>query len=1073
MTEDEVRALSALRFDWALTPDDVWSPHPEHVPELHREVGRRILGGVADAKRNAARKPAGGSPLGLVIQGSKGSGKTHLLGWIREQVQQDGGYFFLIGLSDGATFWSNAVEAVLDGLWRTGDGKHTQLQQLLRRLGSEAGTERAIESLLSGVAISRPRLDAFVRGLAEGAGPQGGPGLQDTARALVLFASNDPELQDIAKDYFLFEGDVDPVARQTWGIRPGRPAQLIVRDLSRLMAMTGKPTVLAIDQIDTLIARYSTSADSVDVARDDAGRDELVTQVADGLMALREVTRSSLSIVACLPNSWNLIRTRAVASVSDRFRTTSTLTHIPTPEIGRALVEKRFALRFAEVGFIPPHPTWPIAPTAFESIVDYTPRSLLQLIDVHVQSCLDTGEVVELLGFDQHVSEPKAVAPVAAEQTDLERLDARFRDLRATAPVDSAFDAKAEDQVVPELLAAGLTAWVEEHGGPLRGWTLDPPSAKHALHGRLRRTTDENVEAEVHWAFRAISSPNAINAQHRIKSAQNVAGIRSGDSSRTLFLLRSTPWPRGPRTAEILAEYRDAGGTELPITNDDLRTFAALKALLRDEQRDPALRPWLTTRRPASGTELLTQALRDADPSAPASAGPSAPEPGSGGDGSPPTRPIPIIASPTPAGAKVAEPQSPPEVARPGARTIPVGRVIGSEQPVTLDLESLRMHTAIFAGSGSGKTVLLRRLVEECALQGISSIVIDPNNDLARLGDAWPSPPGSWGPDDPAKAARYLAETDVVIWTPRRESGRPLTFQPLPDFASVLDDPDEFQMAVDVAFGALAPRVRADGRTRKAQQERAVLQQSIEFFGRHGSGDLPDLVTLMSNLPPAVSTIDDADTMAASMAQTLQAAMITDPLFGGAGQAVDPAVLLTPAAGKRARVSVISLIGLPSDEQRQGFVSQLQMALFAWFKKHPSEELGGLLVMDEAQTIAPSGAMTVATESTLVLASQARKYGLGLVFATQAPKGLHNRIPGNAATQVFGLMNSPSQIGTVQEIARAKGGAVSDISQLNRGEFYFAGEGAAFTKMHTAMCLSHHPSSPLTAEAVISRARAR
>jgi DNA helicase HerA-like ATPase len=34
----------------------------------------------------------------------------------------------------------------------------------------------------------------------------------------------------------------------------------------------------------------------------------------------------------------------------------------------------------------------------------------------------------------------------------------------------------------------------------------------------------------------------------------------------------------------------------------------------------------------------------------------------------------------------------------------------------------------------------------------------------------------------------------------------------------------------------------------------------------------------------------------------------------------------------------------------------------------------------------------------VALASQARKYGLGL-FATQAPRGIHNRIAGNAATQ--------------------------------------------------------------------------
>jgi len=89
------------------------------------------------------------------------------------------------------------------------------------------------------------------------------------------------------------------------------------------------------------------------------------------------------------------------------------------------------------------------------------------------------------------------------------------------------------------------------------------------------------------------------------------------------------------------------------------------------------------------------------------------------------------------------------------------------------------------------------------------------------------------------------------------------------------------------------------------------------------------------------------------------------------------------------------MIGLSSDEQRQSFVNQLQMALFAWIKRNPpgARPLRGLLMMDEAQTIAPAKGFTACTRRRLALSSQARKYGLGLVFATQAPKGLHNQIP--------------------------------------------------------------------------------
>ncbi|MER7211596.1 hypothetical protein ABT340_31460 [Streptosporangium sp. NPDC000239] len=143
-----------------------------------------------------------------------------------------------------------------------------------------------------------------------------------------------------------------------------------------------------------------------------------------------------------------------------------------------------------------------------------------------------------------------------------------------------------------------------------------------------------------------------------------------------------------------------------------------------------------------------------------------------------------------------------------------------------------------------------------------------------------------------------------------------------------------------------------------------------------------------------------------------------------------------------ARASVISFVGLPSDEQRQSFVNQLQMALFAWIRRNPAGDrpLGGLFVMDEAQTFAPSGGTTACTRSTLALATQARKYGLGLVFATQAPKGLHNWIPGNAATQFYGLLNSPAQIEAAKEMARSKGGAVTDVSRLTTGQFYLTAE---------------------------------
>ncbi len=169
------------------------------------------------------------------------------------------------------------------------------------------------------------------------------------------------------------------------------------------------------------------------------------------------------------------------------------------------------------------------------------------------------------------------------------------------------------------------------------------------------------------------------------------------------------------------------------------------------------------------------------------------------------------------------------------------------------------------------------------------------------------------------------------------------------------------------------------------------------------------------------------------------------------------------------------MVGMAGLDQWQGFVNQLQMALFSWIKRNPagSEPLRALLVMDEAQDLVPSSGVTACSESTRRLASQARKYGLGLLFATQSPKALHNSVPGNATTQFFGLLNAPAQIDAARELARAKGGDIPGVGRLSAGEFYLAAEGGGFRRVSTPMCLSRHPDSPLTEDEVVALAAGR
>jgi chromosomal replication initiation ATPase DnaA len=80
------------------------------VPELHEKVVREILSGVGKARRDDTAHP-----LGVAMQGRAGSGKTHLLGAVRDRIQRDGGYFFLVNMLNGKTFWESTALAFVRG----------------------------------------------------------------------------------------------------------------------------------------------------------------------------------------------------------------------------------------------------------------------------------------------------------------------------------------------------------------------------------------------------------------------------------------------------------------------------------------------------------------------------------------------------------------------------------------------------------------------------------------------------------------------------------------------------------------------------------------------------------------------------------------------------------------------------------------------------------------------------------------------------------------------------------------------------------------------------------------------
>jgi hypothetical protein len=195
MRDDERRALEAVSFDWAPTPARVWKPPEAHVDGLSEHVYRLITAAFREAARVEEE-----SPLGIVVEGEPGSGKTHLLAWTRGHVQDQGGYFLLAGLTRGREFWPDIVHTFIQDLTRTSEpGTSTQLRLMLERLADRAGVDPETRERVTGrIALTPSALNGFeqaVRRLLPGSGRA----VAAVLRAMTMMAADDADLRDIGR----------------------------------------------------------------------------------------------------------------------------------------------------------------------------------------------------------------------------------------------------------------------------------------------------------------------------------------------------------------------------------------------------------------------------------------------------------------------------------------------------------------------------------------------------------------------------------------------------------------------------------------------------------------------------------------------------------------------------------------------------------------------------------------------------------------------------------------------------------------------------------------------------------
>ena len=329
----------------------------------------------------------------------------------------------------------------------------------------------------------------------------------------------------------------------------------------------------------------------------------------------------------------------------------------------------------------------------------------------------------------------------------LNELDQEFDKHVANADVAHLLEEKLEDERLGPLLQTALECLLHERALPpgvdsFVDASFTGGEKTRPLHARLRLIFRKENEREEHYCVRALQLTNAKAYQARLKAAMTQSGIDRTLKFRRLTVVRTKPLPGGAETKNLTEKFTLSGGVFVNPAEQELRIIQAIHKM--KARGDPDFETWLKARQPISRLKLSRDIVRSdlLFPASPLEKQPGAAESALAGSmlaaatrrdtgenetvvERSPNTPAVTNASARDTGKKetVVEHADPTHRARPmpASAQIPLGRRVLANrpgEPIGIPIKLLEKHTLVLAGAGSGKTVLLKRLVEEAPCSG-------------------------------------------------------------------------------------------------------------------------------------------------------------------------------------------------------------------------------------------------------------------------------------------------------------------------------------------------------------------
>ena len=394
---NEIDVIRSVNLDWAMRLSEVWSQAASDIPELHARV-RSEFARKLEIMRG---KPSLGSPLGWVIVGGGGTGKTHLLGSFRREATRRKCAFVLVDMTGVRTFWESVLQGYIDSLQQPFDGEVFQYEWVLRNIIERLGPNKPVTQILSILAERKTKdLQGDIRKVLAALSKVARRETleyQNVVRALICLNSDDFSISSLGMT-FLQGQPLEDGEKKAFGfsVNNEQPCK-IVEALSWFMSLSG-PMVLAFDQLDPIVTQLHYRKQGDQSTEEQATAEAIIVEIGSGLGSLRDKTRNTLTIISCVESTWQILGSTVLKTFVDRFEPPWRLSAVGNEVIAQAIVSGRLGMAYQAADFKPKYPTYPFRPEAFNDLKLDTPREILKKCDSHRQRCI-LAEVVSELSF--------------------------------------------------------------------------------------------------------------------------------------------------------------------------------------------------------------------------------------------------------------------------------------------------------------------------------------------------------------------------------------------------------------------------------------------------------------------------------------------------------------------------------------------------------------------------------------------------------------------------------------------------------------------------------------------------